>query len=124
IYGTEWIRAFLGGSLSALVVGIHLLLFTLVTLKEIALPGIIFVLYLALDLPGILLHTWLFSDPFATLLPTAEAEAIGWRIIWLALVFWFFSGFALTYFIKNDRKAVIVWFLTIVILAGTAKIWS
>ena len=114
---TEWFRALIGGSLSALVVGIALLLFTFLTLKEILLSGLILLLYIALDLPGILLHTWLFGDPFAKLLPPAEALAIGWRIILLAWVYWFFSGFALSYFIRNNRKAIMVWLLTIVILA-------
>lgn len=117
---TEWIRALFGGSLSALVVGIALLLFTLLTVNETLLPGLIFLLYVALDLPGILLHTWLLGDPLAKLLQPAEALAIGWRIVLLAVVYWFFSGFALTYFIKNNRKAVIVWLLTIVILAVRA----
>lgn len=112
---TEWIRALIGGSLSAFVVGIALLLFTFLTIKETPLPGLLFLLYIAFDLPGIFLHTWLLGDPFAKLLPPAEALAISWRIVWLALVYWFFSGFALTYFIKNNRKAVMVWLLTIVI---------
>jgi hypothetical protein len=114
---TEWVRALFGGSLSALAVGIALLLFTFLTIKEALLPGLIFLLYVSLDLPGILLHTWLFGDPFAKLLPPAEALAMGWRIVLLAVVYWFLSGFALTYFIKNNRKAVMVWLLTIVISA-------
>jgi hypothetical protein len=111
---TEWIRALIGGSLSAFIVGVTLLL---LTVNQSLSSGIIFLLHVALDLPGILLHTWLFGDPFAKLLPPAEALAISWRIILLALVYWFFSGFALTYFIKNDRKAIMVWLLTILILA-------
>ena len=114
---TEWIRALIGGLLSAFVVGIALLLLTFLTFKETLSDGIIFLLYVALDLPGIVLHTWLFGDPFARLLPPAEALAGTWRIVLLALVYWFFSGFALTYFIKNNRKAIMVWLLTIVILA-------
>ena len=117
---TEWIRAFFGGSLSALVVGIALFLLTFITNKETLLLDLIFLLYVALDLPGILLHTWLLGDPFAKLLPPAEAMAIGWRVVLLAVVYWFFSGFALTYFIKNNRKAVMAWLLTIVILAVLA----
>ena len=120
---TEWIRAFFGGSLSALFVGIALLLFTFLTLKEMLLPALLFALYVALDLPGILLHTWLFGDPFAKLLPPAEAEALGWRIILLAVMFWFFFGLVLTYFVKNNRRAVIVWLLTIVILVVVAIVW-
>ena len=113
---TEWIRALIGGSLSAFVVGIALFLLTTnPSLSQSS--GIIFLLNVALELPGIFLHTWLLGDPFAKLLPPAEALALTWRIAWLALVYWFFSGFALTYFIKNDRKAVMVWLLTIVILA-------
>jgi len=113
---TEWIRALIGGSLSAFVVGIALFLLTTnPSLSQSS--GIIFLLNVALELPGIFLHTWLLGDPFAKLLPPAEALALTWRVIWLALVYWFFSGFALTYFIKNDRKAVMVWLLTIVILA-------
>jgi hypothetical protein len=111
---TEWFRALIGGSLSALVVGIALLL---LTSNPSLSSGIISLLHIALDLPAILLHTWLFGDPFARLLPPAEALAITWRIVLLALVYWFFSGFALTYFIKNNRKAIMVWLLTIVILA-------
>ncbi|HXQ34070.1 MAG TPA: hypothetical protein VN843_08665 [Anaerolineales bacterium] len=111
---TEWFRALIGGSLSALVVGIALLLLTSTPSLS---SGIIFLLHIALDLPGILLHTWLFGDPFARLLPPAEALAITWRIVLLAWVYWFFTGFALTYFIKNNRKAIMVWLLTIVILA-------
>jgi len=110
---TEWIRALIGGLLSALVVGIVLLL---LTFNQSLSSGITFLL-VVLDLPGILLHTWLFGDPFAKFLPPAEADVISWRIIWLTLVCWFFSGFALIYFIKNNRKAIMVWLLTIVILA-------
>ena len=110
---TEWIRALVGGLLSALVVGIVLLL---LTFNQSLSSGITFLL-VVLDLPGILLHTWRFGDPFAKFLPPAEADVISWRIIWLTLVYWFFSGFALTYFIKNNRKAIMVWLLTIVILA-------
>jgi hypothetical protein len=117
---TEWIRALFGGSLSALVIGIALLLFTFLTINETLFPSLIFLLYVALDLPGILLHTWLLGDPFAKLLTPAEALAIGWRIVLLAVGYWFSSGFALTYFIKNNRKAVIVWLLTIAILAVLA----
>jgi uncharacterized membrane protein YwzB len=109
---TEWIRALIGGSLSAFVVGI--VLFLLTTNPSLS-AGLIFLLHAALDLPGIFLHTWLFGDPLAKLLPPAEALAISWRIVWLALVYWFLSGFALTYFIKNNRKAVIVWLITIMI---------
>ncbi len=111
---TEWIRALIGGLLSALVVGVVLLL---LTSNPSLSSGIIFLLHVALDLPGILLHTWLFGDPFAKLLPPAEALVIGWRIVLLALVYWFFSGFALTYFIKNNRKAIAGWFLMIMTLA-------
>lgn len=110
----EWIRALIGGSLSALIVGGTLLL---LTVSPSLSSGIIFLLHVALALPGILLHTWLLGDPFARLLPPAEALALSWRIVWLALVYWFFCGFALTYFIKNDKKAVMVWLLTMVILA-------
>ena len=113
---TEWIRALIGGSLSAFVVGIALFLLTTnPSLSQSS--GIIFLLNVALELPGIFLHTWLLGDPFAKLLPPAEALALTWRIAWLALVYWFFSGFVLTYFIKDDKKAVMVWLLTIVILA-------
>ena len=112
-----WVRALVGGSLSAFIVGVALLL---LTVNQSLSTGIIFLLHLALDLPGIFLHTWLFGDPFARLLPPAEALAITWRIVLLALVYWFFSGFALTYFIKNNRKAVMVWLLTIAILAVLA----
>lgn len=108
-----WVRALVGGSLSAFIVGVALLL--LIVNQSLS-SGIIFFLHLALELPGILLHTWLFGDPFARLLPPAEAMAITWRIVLLALVYWFFSGFALAYFIKNHRKAVMVWLLTIAIL--------
>jgi hypothetical protein len=111
---TEWIRALIGGSLSAFVVGIVLFL---LTANPPLSAGILFLLEVALDLPGIFLQTWLLGDPFAKLLPPAEALVLTWRIIWLALVYWFFSGFALTYFIKNNGKAVMVWLLTIVIFA-------
>ena len=110
---TEWIRALVGGLLSALVVGIVLLL---LTFNQSLSSGITFLL-VVLDLPGILLHTWLFGDPFAKFLPPSEADVISWRIIWLTLVYWFFSGFALTYFIKNNRKAFAGWFLMIMTLA-------
>src|ERR1700752_776077 len=111
---TEWFRGLIGGSLSAFFVGIA---FLFPTSTPSLSSGIIFLLHIALDLPGILLHTWLFGDPFARLLPPAEALAITWRIVLLAWVYWFFTGFALTYFIKNNRKAIMVWLLTIVILA-------
>jgi hypothetical protein len=110
---TEWIRALVGGLLSALVVGI---LLRLLTFAQSISSGITFLL-VVLDLPGILLHTWLFGDPFAKFLPPAEADIISWRIIWLTLVCWFFFGFVLTYFSKNNRKAIMVWLLTIMILA-------
>ena len=111
---TEWIRALIGGLLSALVVGVLALL---LTFKQPPSSGLAFLLHVALDLPSIFLHTWLFGDPFARLLPPAEADVISWRIIWLTLVCWFFFGFVFTYFIKNNRKAIMVWLLTIVILA-------
>lgn len=112
-----WVRALVGGSLSAFIVGVALLL---LTVNQSLSTGIIFLLHLALDLPGIFLHTWLFGDPFARLLPPSEALAITWRIVLLALVYWFFAGFALTYFIKNNRKAMMVWLLTIAILVVLA----
>ena len=112
-----WVRALVGGSLSAFIVGVVL---SWLTVNQSLSSGIIFFLHLALDLPGILLHTWLIGDPFARLLPPAEAMAMSWYVVLLALVYWFFSGFALTYFIKNNRKAVMVWLLTIAILAVLA----
>ena len=116
-----WVRALVGGSLSAFIVGVALLL---LTVNQSLSSGIIFLLHLALDLPGILLHTWLFGDPFARLLPPAEALAMSWRIVLLALVYWFFSGFALTYFIKNNRKALMAWLLMVAILAVLAILLS
>jgi len=116
----EWIRALIGGLLSALVVGVVVLLLTFIPSLS---SGIIFLLHLALDLPGIYLHTWLFGDPLAKLLSPAEADVISWRIIWLTLVCWFFSGFALTYFIKNNRKAFAGWLLTIMVLTVLAIGW-
>ena len=116
-----WVRALVGGSLSAFIVGVALLL---LTINQSLSTGIIFFLHLALDLPGIFLHTWLFGDPFARLLPPAEALVITWRIVLLALVYWFFSGFALTYFIKNNRKAGMAWLLMIVILTVLAILLS
>ena len=111
---TEWIRASIGGLLSALVVGVVLLL---LNSKQSSPSGLAFLLSVALDLPGILLHTWLFGDPFAKLLPPAEADVITWRIIWLTLVCWFVFGFGLTYLIKGNRKAIAGWFLMIMTLA-------
>ena len=117
----EWIRALIGGLLSALVIGVVVLL---LTFKEPPSSGLAFLLHVALARPGIFLHTWLFGDPFAELLPPAEALAGTWRIIWLTLVCWFFFGFALTYFIKNNRNAFVGWLLTIVVLTVLVIIWS
>ena len=117
----DWIQALIGGLLSAFVVGVVVLL---LTFKEPPALGLSFLLHVALDLPGIFLHTWLFGDPFAKLLPPAEALAGTWRIIWLTLVCWFFFGFALTYFIKNNRNAFVGWLLTIVVLTVLVIIWS
>jgi len=111
----EWIRALIGGLLFALVVGVVVLL---LTFKEPPSSGLAFLLHVALDLPGIYLHTWLFGDPFAELLPPAEALAGTWRIIWLTLVCWFYFGFVLTYFIKDNKKVIAGLFLMIMVFAG------
>jgi|RhiMetdeSRZDD1v2_1073273.scaffolds.fasta_scaffold1481014_2 hypothetical protein len=111
---TEWIRALIGGVLSALVIGIALFLlsFTKPSSSVIKLY-----LNLIVGLPGIFLHTWLFGDPFAKLLSPANALAVSWRIIYLTLAYWFFCGFGLTYFIKNNKKAIGAWLIMMVILA-------
>ena len=110
----EWIRALIGGVLSALVIGIALFLFSF---TEPSSSVIKLNLNLMIGLPGIFLHTWLFGDPFAKLLPPADALAVSWRIIYLTLAYWFFSGFGLTYFIKNSQKAVRAWLIMMAIFA-------
>ncbi|HKY55125.1 MAG TPA: hypothetical protein VJM08_12500 [Anaerolineales bacterium] len=111
---TEWIRAVIGASLSAFIVGIMLLLFTF---NQTLSSAPTFYLYVALDLPGIFLHTWLLGDPFAKLLSPADALAGSWRIIYLTLVYWFFAGFGITYFIKDTKKAIQAWLSMMAILA-------
>ena len=111
---TEWIRALIGGVLSAFVIGIALFL---LSFTETSSSVIKLYLNLMIGLPGIFLHTWLLGDPFAKLLPPADALAVSWRIIYLTLAYWFFSGFGLTYFIKNNRKAVRAWLIMMAIFA-------
>lgn len=111
---TEWIRPVIGAFLSAFIVGITLLLFIF---NQSLSSGPIFYLHVAVDLPGIFLHTWLLGDPFAKLLPPADALAMSWRIIYLTLVYWFVAGFGITYFIKDTRKAIQAWLIMMAILA-------
>lgn len=110
----EWTRALIGGVLSAFVIGMALFLlsFTKPSSSVIKLY-----LNLVVGLPGIFLHTWLFGDPFAKLLPPAEALAISQRIIFLTLLAWFVFGFGSAYFIKNNGKAIVAWFGIMMILA-------
>lgn len=110
---TEWIRALIGASLSAFIVGITLLLFLF---NHSLSSGPAFYLNVALDLPGIFLHTWLLGDPFAKLLSPADALAGSWRIIYLTLVCWFAAGFGITYFIKDIKRAIQVWLIMMAIL--------
>ena len=111
---TEWIRALIGGTLSAFLVGIVLLL---LTFNQSLSSGPIFYLHLVLDLPGIFLHTWLFGDPFAKLVSPADAWAASWRIIYLALAYWFVAGFGITHFIQDNKKAIKAWLIMIAILS-------
>jgi hypothetical protein len=111
---TKWIRALSGGVLSALVIGIAL---SLLSFTKTSSSVIQLYLNLMFGLPGIFLHTWIFGDPFAKLLPPADALAVTWRIIYLTLAYWFFSGFGLAYFIKNNKKAIGAWLSMMTILA-------
>ena len=110
----KWIRAVIGGGLSLFVVGIVLFL---LSLSRSPSSGIILYLNVLLALPGIFLHTWLFGDPFARLLPPAEASTISQRIILLTLLVWFLLGFGSTYFIRNNGKAIVAWLSVVMILA-------
>jgi hypothetical protein len=111
---TEWIRALIGGVLSALLIGLALFLLSFTQPS----PSVIkLYLNLMIGLPGIFLHTWLFGDPFAKLLPPADALAVSWRILYLTLAYWFFSGFGLTYFIGNNQKAISAWLIMMAIFA-------
>jgi hypothetical protein len=109
----EWIRAVIGASLSAFIVGIILFLSLF---NQSLSSGPAFYLNLALDLPGIFLHTWLLGDPFAKLLSPAEASAVSGRIICLTLVCWFAAGYGITYFIKDTKQAIQVWLIMVAIL--------
>jgi hypothetical protein len=114
-------QAVIGGSLSAFTVGMALLL---LTSNESLSSGPIFYLHLALDLPGIVLHTWLFGDPFARLLPPEEAAVISQRIILLTLPVWFLLGFGLTYFTRSKEKTILALFSVVILLTTIGIIWG
>jgi ABC-type spermidine/putrescine transport system permease subunit I len=111
---TEWTRALIGGGLSALIIAIALFLLSFTTPSSSVIK---LYLNLTIGLPGIFLHTWLLGDPFAQLLSPADALAGTWRIVYLTLVYWFVAGFGITYFIKDNRKAIQTWLIMLAILA-------
>jgi len=111
---TERTRALIGGVVSAIVIAIALFLFSFTTPSSSVIK---LYLNLTIGLPGIFLHTWLFGDPFAKLLSPADALAVSWHIIYLTLAYWFVAGFGITYFIKDNMKAIHAWLIMMAILA-------
>ncbi len=101
------IRALIGGLLSAFVAGIALFLVNFVNPES-------FMYLRILELPGSLLYT---LSGYSQVRYSLDDKTYLLPTLLLALVYWFFFGFGLTYFIKNNKMAIGCW-LVLVIIPG------
>jgi hypothetical protein len=106
----KWLRAIIAATVSIIAIGIALFL---LSRADSSSPWIFFP-SLILELPGIYLHTWLLGDPFAKLLPPADAAVITKQVIWFSLLFWFVFSFATTYFLKDRKYRIGAWCMVLV----------
>ena len=101
----QWKRALIGGSLSALVTGIPMFISYFFELQST--NTLLSIFLKSFTLPGLII-----SLPLQYLYRPADMPLF---FILLSLLYWFFFGFGLSLFIKDNVRAIGWWFLLVLI---------